>query len=224
MKQEITAVHAPKQFFRLGFGVNAWSWPPRQFIGDGRWDDPNGEYRVLYASASRLGTFVEVMGDFATDTQYENEWLLIDGDDDTATPPGQAPANWLAERVMGRGKMSGWFAAVGSLSSLRYLDSKLRLVVVQYGVLTIDAAAIRAKAPRGLTQAISRLVRNSRSRQKGLLRRFRGIKYSSRHGDDFENWAIFEPYRLRRTLNESVGESDPDFVAAVKLLGLAPPR
>jgi RES domain len=224
MTQEITAVRAPKQFFRLGFGTDAWSWPPRQFIGSGRWDDPARDYRVLYASTSRLGTFVEVMGDFATDTQYETEWLLIDGDDEAATPPGQAPTDWLRQRVMGRARMEGLFAEVGTLSSLRYLNSRLRSVAVQCGVQTIDAAAIRARAPRALTQAISRLVRNSRTRQNVFSRSFRGIYYSSRHGDDFENWAIFEPCRIRRALNERVDETDPDFAAAVKQLGLARPR
>jgi hypothetical protein len=53
----------------------------------------------------------------------------------------------------------------------------------------IDGAAIRMKAPRALTMAISRHVYESMTSNGGL---FAGIFYLSRWGDDLHNYALFE--------------------------------
>ena len=34
---------------------------------DGRWGDPDASYRVLYASANKVGAFVEPLGNFRAD-------------------------------------------------------------------------------------------------------------------------------------------------------------
>lgn len=54
----------------------------------------------------------------------------------------------------------------------------------------LDGAAIRQRAPRKLTQRISRLVYECSDSQG--KRQFDGMHYLSRYGDEFENWAIFE--------------------------------
>ncbi|MQA00994.1 MAG: RES domain-containing protein [Dehalococcoidia bacterium] len=46
-----------------------WTWPDwSQAIRDGtfgnRWDDPDGAYRVLYASSSRFGALLETLARF----------------------------------------------------------------------------------------------------------------------------------------------------------------
>jgi hypothetical protein len=210
---------APAPLFRLGYGSNAWGWPPWQYVGKGRWDDPEGDYRILYASTERFTTFIEVMGDFATDAVFEATWLLIEGDDD-ATPPGEAPTDWLRHRSMGRGRIRGHFAAASLGASLRFFQQRVGPIAAIHGVPQINAATVREKQPREITQAISRLLFNCKRR---LRRQFRGVQYFSRHGDDFENWAIFEPCKITEKETGPVNEDDPDYQQALRFLGLSLP-
>ncbi len=67
---------------------------------------------------------------------------------------------------------------------------------------------------RTLTQRISRLIYEDPAR-------FDGIRYPSRHGQDIENWALFEPFR-QITAQQSVPISrfDPDLLVAMELFNL----
>jgi RES domain-containing protein len=65
----------------------AWSWPDWAFAGrDGtfgnRYDDPQALYRVLYASATRFGCFVETLAHFRPDLALYSELAAIGGPDD----------------------------------------------------------------------------------------------------------------------------------------------
>ena len=225
MTDDIPGVRPPRRIYRLGYGSDAWEWPPHEFVGNGRWDDPDGRYRVLYASSERLGPFVETMGDFETDPYLEAVWLQIDGEDE-ATGPGQAPSDWLkVHRVFGTAAVKGPFAASARTRSLRFFQDRLGSFAAIHGFAVIDAAAIRERtmSGRALTQAISRLVHECKVHWRWTIRRFQGIQYRSRHGDDFENWAIFEPCKVKRRTNRVVDENDPDFKTALQLLGLIPP-
>ena len=74
--------------YRIARPPNPWAWPDWANAGsDGafgnRWDDPEGVYRVLYASSSRLGTFMEVLARFRPDPHIFQELSEIeDGDPD----------------------------------------------------------------------------------------------------------------------------------------------
>ena len=51
--------------YRIARVPDPWAWPDWAHVGiDGtfgnRWDDPHSLYRVVYASSSRLGAFVDV--------------------------------------------------------------------------------------------------------------------------------------------------------------------
>ena len=61
-----------------------------------------------------------------------------------------------------------------------------------HGLRELDGAAIRLRAPRRLTQEISRYV-YEQTTPRGT-RAFDGISYLSRLGDEFRNWALFEPH------------------------------
>jgi hypothetical protein len=60
-------------------------------VGSGnRYDDPAGEYRVLYAAGQRRGAFLETLARFRIDLQLVAEMDAIDGDErDDAYP-----TNW----------------------------------------------------------------------------------------------------------------------------------
>ena len=66
------ALSPDKPLYRIARLPDPWAWPDWANVGsDGtfgnRWDDPQGLYRVLYASSSRLGAFMEVLARFRPD-------------------------------------------------------------------------------------------------------------------------------------------------------------
>ena len=125
----------------------------------------------------------------------------------------------MARRQKSRARAgAGRFVDVGDARSLATLRTAAARSAIHYGLGEIDAAAIRLIAPRGFTQEVSRLVYASGS-EGGP---FAGIRYASRLGDQFTNWAIFEADQASVVVDvdESVDADDPDFQAALDLLGL----
>lgn len=51
-------------------------------------------------------------------------------------------------------------------------------------------------------------------------RRFAGVRYGSRLGDEIENWALFEPGEIFETERAKPTRDDPDLLAALEQLGL----
>jgi hypothetical protein len=82
-----------------------WATAQRDGTFGHRWDDPNGEYRVLYAGQTRVAAFVESLQDFipsaemlAARAEVLNYDPAIDGAD--SLPVNAIPSEWLEERVM----------------------------------------------------------------------------------------------------------------------------
>ena len=95
--------------------------------------------------------------------------------------------------------------------------------MVRHDLDDLDAGAIRLSAPREFTQEISRYVYGL-STPDGK-RRFAGIAYGSRLGDEFRNWAIFEtpgttsPW-VGETESLAIEPADPDLQRALERLGV----
>lgn len=57
-----------RSVYRVSRIPRPWSFTPWRYSEggtfDGRWDDPEGEFRVLYVAASAFGAFVEVLANF----------------------------------------------------------------------------------------------------------------------------------------------------------------
>jgi len=184
---------------RVGRAPDPWAWPDwANAAADGtfgnRYDDPLGSYRVLYAASDRLGAFVEVLARFRPDPHVLKELQDIAGDEsdsDRFVPPGQLDISWLERRRLGEATVTGRFADIGHSESLARLRRDLASRIVHFGVHDLDAATIRLSVPRRLTQEISRHVYEQTS--PSGQRAFDGISYLSRLGDEFRNWAIFEP-------------------------------
>ena len=89
---------------RIGRKPYAWQYPdwsranPDGTFGN-RFDDPNGAYRVLYASSARLGCFLETLARYRPDLALYAELEEIEGDDDFV-PAGVVPREWFEVRVM----------------------------------------------------------------------------------------------------------------------------
>ncbi|MGD0456088.1 MAG: RES family NAD+ phosphorylase [Solirubrobacteraceae bacterium] len=211
--------------YRLARAPDPWAWPDWAYAGlDGtfgnRWDDPIGSYRVLYASTRRVGAFVETLARFRPDLSVVAGLGAIEGDED-APPPGVVPLRWLEGRRLGETIAGGNFVDVGDASSLATLRLHLAGRAIHYGLSEIDAATIRLDAPRRFTQEISRLVYEWHENHGGCA----GICYRSRLGDQFVNWAIFEPppdtgLDLPQTSSHEIEARDPDLREALRLLGL----
>jgi RES domain len=149
----------PDLIYRLGRAPDPWEWPDWSYAGpDGtfgnRFDDPDADYRVLYASTQRQATIRECLARFRPD------------------PVALAAA----------------------------LDD-------------LDAGDIRARAPRRFTQEISRYVF---AQAVDGAQAFAGIRYASRLGDEFTNWAVFEPNEPVDRDDEELAPDDPDLLAVAE--------
>ena len=212
--------------FRLARAPDPWAWPDWSQAGlDGtfgnRWDDSEGEYRVLYTSSTRFGALLETLARFRPDLAVVAGLREIEGEDD-ALAAGTVPREWFERRLMGVGELSGAYVEVGAAASLATIRSQLAEKALQHGLTDVDAAAIRAAAPRGFTQEVSRFVYGTRTEEGEPLA---GIRYRSRLDDDTDNWAVFEPAPgapapLHALGSEPVRSGDPDVTRAVTVLGL----
>ena len=228
MTPALAAARPSGNLYRVGRGADAWAWPPWAYAGEdgtfgNRFDDPAGEYRVLYASSPRVGAFLETLGRYRTDpaliAQYEE--IVIEPEDSDRYPtisPGVVPADWCSSRTIGTARHEGPFADIGHSSSLAELRAVLASRLVHYGLDDLDAGDVRRRAPRAFTQEISRYIFERGVSEAGepLV----GIRYLSRLGDDIENWAIFEgtdPYDKR---SEEIARDDPDLLTALRTLDL----
>jgi hypothetical protein len=54
----------PAQLYRIGRAPDPLVWPPLQFTGHGRYDDPAGRLSTLYAAVERRAVFLETLDAF----------------------------------------------------------------------------------------------------------------------------------------------------------------
>ncbi len=214
----------PEEVFRLGRRPDPWAWPDWAYAdADGtfgnRYDDPQGIYRVLYASTQRVATFVECLAYYRPDIEVVAELQAIVGEegDEEAPAAGIVPAGWVGQRCVGRATLVGDYADVGHHESLAELRAALAARVVHHGLHDLDAATLRLTAPRAFTQDVSRYVFGQTA---GGERRWNGLAYLSKHGDDLQNWAIFEPADPEVIDVTEFDRDDADLAAALALHGL----
>jgi hypothetical protein len=206
--------------WRVGRYPDPLAWTPRAFVGNGRFDDPQAEFRVLYLAERRVTCFVETLAQFRPDLAVMAELGGIDeGDRGDTTPPfGLIPDDWLTTHRI------GWLQPS---PDLRVLD--LRAVETREALRAALAPFLRRRRyadfdlsvalnhDRALTQYISRWA---------YERGYRGIAYTSRFGIEFDCWVLhggrgdddtasFTPLGVER-----IERDDPALVAALRLFGL----
>ena len=175
-----------------------------------RFDDPDGEYRVLYASSARVGCFLETLARYRPDMALYAELAEIEGEDDFV-PAGVVPREWFEVRTMGSAEAHGRFADVGSSDWILTLRRRLASLLISLGIPDFDASVLQRSGPRQLTQHVSRFV---------YRQGFNGIRYLSKLGDDIENWALFEPADLTARHDIEISQDDPDLLKALRMLNL----
>jgi hypothetical protein len=177
--------------YRVGYRPNPWAWVPWQYGPfTGRWDDPEGTYRVIYAGDSVTTCFVEVLARFRRDEALIAELDAIEADSRDATyptiPPGIVPSSWLEPRCLGVSSVDGNYVFVQHPESVAFLRPMFISLALSLNFTDFDGAAIRASEPRDLTQRLSRYL------YLGDDPSVNGIVFESRHGNDLVLLGIFE--------------------------------
>ena len=218
MTPPLRAAALPDRVYRLARAPDPWDWVDWSYAGEdgtfgNRYDDPDAEYRVLYASTERGATFRECLARFRPDPAIVAAGIVENDEDAPATlAPGSLPASWVRSRRVGTGRLTGVFCDVGHSDSLDHLRTHLAPRLLHFGLDDLDGGDIRTRAPRRLTQEISRYVFEQAQNGDGA---FAGIRYGSRLGDELTNWAIFEPNQVEDSDAEDVALDDPDLLAVV---------
>jgi hypothetical protein len=178
--------------YRLGRRPNAWQ-PPEWFLAhsDGtfgnRFDDPEGYYRVLYASSQRLACFVETLARFRPDLSLLAELDAIEGEDDFVAL-GTLPRDWLAVRTMGTAEIDGVFADIYGIAWVSQLRRTLAAEALRLGMKDIDLSSLERAEPRRLTQLASR---------QAYLLSFAGIFYRSGTGRRSRTGRSLNPFHWK---------------------------
>lgn len=167
MTPSLAIARSEEAIYRVARKPDAWAWPDWAYADEhgtfgGRFDDPQGEYRVLYASSQREAPFAETLARYRVDIHVAAELneIVSDGKDSEypqLLPVGVVPREWLETRLMGTARHDGAFVDLGHGDSLAHLRTALADRVLHYGLDDLDAGAIR-RAPRPFTQEISRYV------------------------------------------------------------------
>lgn len=208
-------IRTPTQsIYRVARYPDAWQLPDWSRAKDGtfgnRFDDPESDYRVLYAASQEVSCYVETLARFRPDLTLLAELEEIEGDDDFL-PIGEVPLSWCENRVIGTAAADGNYADIYALEWISLLRRKLVSDCLRLGLRDLDAAALQNSSPRTLTQLVSRIVYDM-----GLA----GVYYRSRYGHNLENWALFEPCRISRTRSKKVAADDLALEEAMEILGL----
>jgi hypothetical protein len=226
MTPSLASAAPPERLHRVGRAPDAWAWPDWAFAGEdatfgNRYDDPDGEYRVLYASSQRVGAFVEVLARYRTDTALVAEYAQMtveDGDEYATIAPGIVPGDWPDRRHLGTATHPGPFVDIGHSDSLAHLRAELAAQLLHHDVDDLDGGDLRRRAPRAVTQEISRYIFERGRDATG--RSLAGIRYLSRLGDELENWAIFEGTEPENTTSDPIATDDEDLMSALAKLDL----
>lgn len=223
--------------WRVGFKPQPWEWTDWRWAGadgrfNGRWDPlDQGLYRTIYAGASRLGCFVELLAPYRPDEFLSHELDMIVEDEEDARefrsiPPGTIDLEqWLANRTAASAQIHGNFVDVTSLRIVQELRPRFLARALELGFSDFDAAALKDSGHRLLTQEVSQHLW---TRQEPDGRDYcDGIEFRSRHGDDLILWAIFEREadgQISRLVSniemEDIALDAEDLHAAISILGL----
>jgi len=146
--------------FRLGRKPDPWTPPdwsraqPDGTFGN-RFDDPQGNYRVLYAATQRVSCFVETLARFRPDLSLIAELQAIAGEDDYV-PLGTVPSDWCEPRMMGEATVTGTYADIYGAGWVSHLRHELASDCVALGIKDLDDSVLQQGEPRGASRSLPR--------------------------------------------------------------------
>lgn len=216
MSRSPKAIVPQGSLYRLGRLPDPLAWPPREYAGDGRFDDPLGEFGVLYAAEQRLACLVETLYRFRRPLVTLETERALRADEAPPSLAATLPSGW----VRTRGFCSLQLDAERQWLDLRSVDTRESLrptfasLLEQLRLPEFDLGAVYG-SHRVLTQTIARWA---------YERGFAGLRYGSRYVEEFNCWAVFE-HPGRATFHrigevEPIPLTDPDLQAAMDLFEL----
>jgi hypothetical protein len=188
------------------------AWPPWEYAGSGRFDDPAGEFRVLYATVQRRAAFVEILARFRPSLEALAALEAVTNSDEPLPRP-VVPPDWYHRRAVGRLRLAGrqrWLD-LRSIQTREALRAELAQMLLEVGLEDLDLSGVVGPRRR-LTQAIAR-----RAYEGGCS----GLVYSSRFDAALTCWAIFEGVAFERLgPPQPILPDDPDLLSTAQLFGL----
>jgi RES domain len=202
----------------IGYTPDPWNFASWEYANQGRftgrWDDPAGNWRAVYAGASAVACYLEVLAAFRPDPTLQTDMDVITSDDEDeqhpTIPPGHLPYDWCEPRLRCFGQLSVRFALPGHHETLPTLREQFLALARQADLTDLDAAAVLQSKSRELTQSISAWLYEMVGANG---ERINGIQYLSRHGDGFDLWAIYE---------RGTDDSPSEVTARQQSLGITP--
>jgi hypothetical protein len=208
---------APAQsLYRIGRSPHPARFPPLEFQGKGRFDDPRREYRVLYAAEQRRGAFVETLASFRPDLDLiARAHRLQPTDPDYAMPTmGTVPDEYFDKQICRLRLSPGqtWLD-LRSPETHQWLRTSLASSLVALGIGVKFAWGELLGDRLEITQAVSRL-----SYESG----HQGMVFPSSHDPALDCWVVFEGASFRLVgRSGQIRRTDRDLLQVVDLFGLS---
>lgn len=211
----------PERVFRVGHTADPWALAPWKYGPfEGRFDDPDAEYRVRYAGLSSFGAFVERISRHRTDLDVLAELNAVEHASLAVILPS-LPPRWLEENASGSATLdvphdNGLIDLITSdgiaaaYPAVEHARRRAAFVLRDY-----DASTLLSGTPRRFTQAISRYVYDNG---------FAGIAYRSRFAPEELCVALFESrHALVSETSAPIAADDADLLRACDVHHIAPP-
>ena len=182
-----------------------------RFAGGNRFDDPLGEFRVLYAGESRLAAFMETLAPLRPSLA-----------DITGLSTAAGARIRLTNRISVDWRRARRIARLRLVRGRRWLDlhapetcevlrGEFADVLLQLGMADFDVSGARGPS-RELTQQIAR---------RAFSWGYAGIAYRSRFDDTLNCWAIFEGDHYEPVGRPNpIRRDNPDLHTAARRFGL----
>lgn len=188
-------------------------WLPWELAGGGRFDDPQGQFRVLYAAAQRRGAFVETLARFRPSIEtLAHVGQLVVGT--AAAPTAEIPFDWYEKRGIAEFRLlpgQRWLE-LRAPETREELRTELAQTLLVLGLSDLDLSRV-AGPTRSLTQAIARWAYDHE---------YVGIVYPSRLDARLALWAVFEGGAFEPVgPPKPIAPDDPDLRAVARLFRLS---
>lgn len=205
------------QLYRIGRAPDPLAWPPANSLG--RYNDPAGSFRVLYATLERRAAFLETLQVYRpalADLARAGVLLETTEGDDPSLPLGVIPASFFSRLI----------AMFHPAPHQRWLDLRSPET---HAVLRIElASSLTAAGYRGAFN-FGELVGPDYTITQHLARwafehDFGGLVYPSAHDSSLTCWAVFDRAPIHALADpQPIDPRDRDLVTAANLFGLQIP-
>ncbi|WP_193668151.1 RES family NAD+ phosphorylase [Nocardioides salarius] len=175
---------------------------------------------VLYAATQLQACFAETLGRYRPSPVMRDLLAGADGVDEHFMLCGGIPRDWRLRRSIVELSVSAPlpFLDVDHPETLAFLSRELAPQLAALGYTdNLDLSALR-NADRRLSRSIALWAYAAQNDGDDFL--FSGIRYASRLGDGWENWAIFDGTDVFRTSTRPVLESDEDLRTVARMWSL----